>query len=96
MIPKSEQLDWYIFRLLLMISVVFYPIYFLGMFALFWFWIVYLPCYNHNFSKELGINVLELQFVMLANYDQNIFSLVLDLLKVCLYIKLESSVLQAV
>ena len=36
-------------------------------------------------SKELGTNVLELQFVMLANHDQNIFSLVLKLLKVCLY-----------
>ena len=45
-------------------------------------------------SKELGTNVLELQFVMLANHDQNVFSLVLDLLKVCLYVKLESSVLQ--
>ena len=42
-------------------------------------------------SKELGTNVLELQFVMLANHDQNIFSLVLNLLKVCLYGKLESS-----
>ena len=39
--------------------------------------------YNLLGSKELGINVLELQFVMLANHDQNIFSLVLDLLKVC-------------
>ena len=27
-------------------------------------------------SKELGTNVLELYFVMLANYDQNVFSLV--------------------
>ena len=45
-------------------------------------------------SKELGTNTLELQFVMLANHDQNVFSLVLDLLKVCLYVKLESSVLQ--
>ena len=26
--------------------------------------------------KELGNNVLELRFVMLANHDQNIFSLV--------------------
>ena len=34
-------------------------------------------------SKESGTNVLELQFVMLANHDQNVFSLVLDLLKVC-------------
>ena len=45
-------------------------------------------------SKTLGVNVLEFQFVMLANLDQNIFNLVLDLLKVCLYVKLESSVLQ--
>ena len=26
-------------------------------------------------SKTLGLNVLELQFVMLANHDQNVFSL---------------------
>ena len=26
-------------------------------------------------SKELGTNVLELHFVMLANHDQNVFSL---------------------
>ena len=45
-------------------------------------------------SKTLGLNVLELQFVMLANLDQNVFNLVLDLLKVCLYVKLESNVLQ--
>ena len=45
-------------------------------------------------SKTLGLNVLKFQFVMLANHDQNVFSLVLDLLKVCLYVKLESSVLQ--
>ena len=38
-------------------------------------------------SKELETNVLELQFVMLANYDQNVFVFVLDLLKVCSYIK---------
>ena len=44
-------------------------------------------------SKTLGLNVLELQFVMLANHDQN-FSLVLDLLKVCLCVQSESSVLQ--
>ena len=25
-------------------------------------------------SKNLGLNVLELQFVMLANHDQNIYS----------------------
>ena len=45
-------------------------------------------------SKTLGLNVLELQFVMLANYDQNVLVFVLDLLKVCLYVKLESNVLQ--
>ena len=32
-------------------------------------------------SKELGTNVLELHFVMLANHDQN----VLVLLKVCVF-----------
>ena len=37
-------------------------------------------------SKTLGLNVLELQFVMLANYDENV-NLVLDLLKVCVYYK---------
>ena len=45
-------------------------------------------------SKTLGLNVLELQFVMLANHDQNVLVFVLDLLKVCLYVNLESSVLQ--
>ena len=45
-------------------------------------------------SKTLDLNVLELQFVILANHDQNILVFVLDLLKVCLYVKLESSVLQ--
>ena len=45
-------------------------------------------------SKTLGLNVLKLQFVMLTNYDQNILIFVLDLLKVCLYVKLESSILQ--
>ena len=45
-------------------------------------------------SKTLGLNVLELQFVMLSNLDQNILVFILDLLKVCLYVKLESSVLQ--
>ena len=44
--------------------------------------------------KTLRLNVLELQFVMLANYDQNVLVFVLDLLKVCLYVNLESSVLQ--
>ena len=43
-------------------------------------------------SKELGTNVLELHFVMLANYDQNVFSLVLTFSKyVFFYVKLESS-----
>ena len=36
-------------------------------------------------SKTLGLNVLELQFVMLANHDQNVLVFVLHLLKVCLY-----------
>ena len=45
-------------------------------------------------SKILGLNVLELWFVMLANHDQNVLVFVLDLLKVCLYVKLESSVLE--
>ena len=45
-------------------------------------------------SKTLGLNVLELQFIMLANHDQNVLVFVLDLLKVCLYVKLELSVLQ--
>ena len=45
-------------------------------------------------SKTLGLNVLELQLVMLANHDQNVLVFVLDLLKVCLYVKLKLSVLQ--
>ena len=45
-------------------------------------------------SKILGLNVLELQFVMLANHDQNVLVFVLDLLKVYSYVKLELSVLQ--
>ena len=45
-------------------------------------------------SKALGLNVLEHQFVMLANHDQNVLVFVLGLLKVCLSVKLESSVLQ--
>ena len=45
-------------------------------------------------SKTLGLNVLKLQFVILANHDQNVLVFVLDLLKVCLYVKLELSVLQ--
>ena len=42
-------------------------------------------------SKALGLNVLEHQFVMLANHDQNVLVFVLDLFKVCLYVKLESN-----
>ena len=45
-------------------------------------------------SRTLGLNVLELHCVMLANHYQNVLVFVLDLLKVCLYVKLESSVLQ--
>ena len=45
-------------------------------------------------SKTLGLNLLELLFVMLANHDQNVLVFALDLLKVCLYVKLELSVLQ--
>ena len=37
-------------------------------------------------SKTLGLNVLELQYVMLANHDQNVLVFFLDLLKVCLYV----------
>ena len=44
-------------------------------------------------SKTLGLNVLEIQFVMLANHDQNVLVFVSDLLKACLYVKLELSVL---
>ena len=45
-------------------------------------------------SKTFGLNILELQLVMLANYNQNVLVFVLELLKVHLYVKLESSVLQ--
>lgn len=45
-------------------------------------------------SRTFGLNVLELQFVMLANHDQNVLVYVLDILKVYLYVKLELSVLQ--
>ena len=44
-------------------------------------------------SKSLGLNVLEHQFVMFANHDQNVLVFVLGLLKVCLSVKLELSVL---
>ena len=43
-------------------------------------------------SKTLGLNVLELHCVMQTMIKT--FNLILDLLKVCLSVKLESSVLQ--
>ena len=36
---------------------------------------IYTPHVKVLGSKTLGLNVLELQFVMLANHDQNVFSL---------------------
>ena len=42
-------------------------------------------------SKELGTNVLELHFVMLANHDQNVLVLFRFAQSMCFYIKLESS-----
>ena len=42
-------------------------------------------------SKELGTNVLELHFVMLANYDQNVLVLFRLAQSMCFYVKLESS-----
>ena len=42
-------------------------------------------------SKELGTNVLELHFVMLANHDQNILVLFRLAQSMCFYVKLESS-----
>ena len=42
-------------------------------------------------SKNLGLNVLELQFVMLANHDQNILDLFRLAQSMWLYVKLESS-----
>ena len=45
-------------------------------------------------SKELGTNVLELHFVMLANHDQNVLVLFRFAQSMCFHIKLESSVLQ--
>ena len=38
-------------------------------------------------SETLCLNVLEHQFVMLANHDQNVLVFVLDFLKVCLSVK---------
>ena len=45
-------------------------------------------------SKELGTNVLELHFVMLANHDPNVLVLFRLAQSMWLYVKLESSVLQ--
>ena len=42
-------------------------------------------------SKTLGLNVLELQFVMLANHDQNGLVLFRLTQNMWLYVKLESS-----
>ena len=42
-------------------------------------------------SIELGTNVLELYFVMLANHDQNVLVLFRLVQSMCLYVKLESS-----
>ena len=42
-------------------------------------------------SKELGINLLELRIVMLANHDQNILFLFRLAQSMWLYVKLESS-----
>ena len=42
-------------------------------------------------SKELGTNVLELHFVMLANHDHNVLVLLRLAQSICFYIKLESS-----
>ena len=42
-------------------------------------------------SKELGTNVLELRFVILANHDQNVLVLFRLAQSMCLYVKLESS-----
>ena len=42
-------------------------------------------------SKELGTNVLELHFIMLANHYQKILVLFRLAQSICLYVKLESS-----
>ena len=42
-------------------------------------------------SEELGTNVLEFHFVMLANHDQNVLVLFKLAQSMCLYVKLESS-----
>ena len=54
----------------------------------------YLSPFDHHSLlgfKELGINVLELYLVMLANYDQNVLVLYRLAQSMCLYVKLESS-----
>ena len=40
-------------------------------------------------SKELGTNVLELHFVMLANHDKKVLVLFRLAQSMCLYVKLE-------
>ena len=42
-------------------------------------------------SKEVGTNVLEFLFVMLANHDQNVLILFRLAQSMCFYVKLESS-----
>ena len=42
-------------------------------------------------SKELGTNVLEFHFVMLANHDQNVSVLFRLAQSMCFYVKLELS-----
>ena len=42
-------------------------------------------------SKELGTNVLELHFVMLANHDKKVLVLFRLAKSMCFYVKLESS-----
>ena len=39
-------------------------------------------------SKELGTNVLELHFIMLANHDQNVLVLFRLAQNMCFYVKL--------
>ena len=45
-------------------------------------------------SKTFDLNILELQFVMLANYDKNVLVLFRLAQSMWLYVKLELSVLQ--
>ena len=42
-------------------------------------------------SKTLGLNVLELQFILLVNHDQNVLVLFRLAQSMWLYVKLESS-----